>query len=123
MVIAPQLFTARVTHKRLFPRKHAFHYGVYYLALPLPATAIPGRLASFHAMDIGKRDGSDPTPWFRNILADYNLEEKPPNLVLVTMPRILGYVFNPVSFCLCLDEAGVLRAVLCEVHNTFGEHH
>ena len=36
---------------------------------------------------------------------------------------MLGYVFNPVSFWLCHDRAGALRAVLAEVSNTFGEHH
>jgi len=43
------------------------------------------------------------------------------------MPRVLGYVFNPVSFWLCYDEqkpsGQPLRAVICEVNNTFGEHH
>ena len=39
----------------------------------------------------------------------------------MTMPRMLGYVFNPVSFWFCRDRAGALRAVLCEVNNTFGE--
>src|SRR5690349_9517025 len=123
MVTAPQLFTARVMHKRFFPKQNAFHYGVYYLVLPLPAAPIPGRLASFHARDVGKRDGSDPSVWYRNMLADYGLHETTRDMVLVTMPRILGYVFNPVSFCLCLDDAGKLRAVICEVHNTFGEQH
>jgi DUF1365 family protein len=41
----------------------------------------------------------------------------------MTMPRLLGYVFNPVSFWFCRDRAGSLRAVLCEVNNTFGERH
>lgn len=123
MVITPQLYTARVVHKRLFPKENAFHYGVYYLALPLPAEPIPGRLASFHMKDVGKRDGSDPTPWVRGILADYDLDRKTKNIILVTMPRILGYVFNPVSFYLCLDDKNALIAVLCEVHNTFGEQH
>jgi uncharacterized protein len=41
----------------------------------------------------------------------------------MTMPRMLGYVFNPVSFWFCRDRAGALRAVLCEVNNTFGESH
>ena len=41
----------------------------------------------------------------------------------MTMPRMLGYVFNPVSFWFCRDRAGALRAVLCEVNNTFGETH
>lgn len=123
MVIAPQLYTASVVHKRLFPRENAFHYGVYYLALPLPAEPVPGRLASFHLRDVGKRDGSDPTPWVRNILSDYDLDSKTKRIILVTMPRVLGYVFNPVSFYLCLDNVNALIAVLCEVHNTFGEQH
>ena len=41
----------------------------------------------------------------------------------MTLPRMLGYVFNPVSFWFCRDRSGALRAVLCEVNNTFGESH
>ncbi len=123
MVIAPQLYTAQVMHKRLFPKQNAFRYSVYYLALPLPAQPMAGWLATFHAQDVGKRDGSDPTPWVRGILADYNFDKETHNIILVTMPRVLGYVFNPVSFYLCLDGSNALKAVLCEVHNTFGEQH
>ncbi len=123
MVITPQLYTAKVMHKRLFPKENIFNYGVYYLAMPLPAAPIPGRLVSFHAQDVGARDGSDPTLWVNGILADYDLDKKTQNIILVTMPRVLGYVFNPVSFYLCLDDTHALRAVLCEVHNTFGEQH
>ena len=43
--------------------------------------------------------------------------------MLITMPRVLGYVFNPVSFYLCLDADKGLSAVIAEVHNTFGEQH
>lgn len=123
MVMTPRLYTARVMHKRLFPKENTFHYGVYYLALPLPALSVPGIFASFHAKDIGKRDGSDPLLWVRGILSDYGLNEKVKNITLITMPRVLGYVFNPVSFYLCLDKDNNLRAVLCEVHNTFGQQH
>ena len=121
MVIAPRIFTAKVMHKRLFPKENLFSYRVYYLALPLPAAPVSGFFASFHARDLGRRDGRDPTPWVRNILVEYGLNEKVQTILLVTMPRILGYVFNPVSFYLCLDCNHQLRAVLCEVHNTFGE--
>ena len=41
----------------------------------------------------------------------------------MTLPRMLGYVFNPVSFWFCRDRSGALRAVLCQVNNTFGESH
>ena len=39
------------------------------------------------------------------------------------MPRVLGYGFNPLSLWFCQHRDGSLRAVLCEVHNTFGESH
>lgn len=123
MVIAPQIYTAKVMHKRLFPKVNSFSYGIYYLALPLPADEISGNYASFHRADVGRRDGSDPLIWARDILSDYALSEKVSDIILITMPRVLGYVFNPVSFYLCLDAKGNLSAVICEVHNTFGEQH
>ena len=39
------------------------------------------------------------------------------------MPRILGYVFNPLSIYFCYRRDGALAALLYEVHNTFGERH
>lgn len=123
MVIEPKIYTAKVMHRRIFPKENTFEYGVYYFAIPLPAPRLPGRLARFHAKDVGERNGKDPIHWVRNILVNYNLSSKIQNIVLVTMPRVLGYVFNPVSFYLCLDDINHLRAVLCEVHNTFGEQH
>jgi uncharacterized protein len=123
MVIAPQLYTARVMHKRLFPKENTFNYNVYYLALPLPAKNIKGLFTNFNVKDIGLRDGSDPLPWARSILAEYGLDKKIKDIMLITMPRILGYVFNPISFYLCLNNHQQLISVLCEVHNTFGEQH
>jgi DUF1365 family protein len=35
----------------------------------------------------------------------------------------LGYAFKPVSFWVCHDRTGQVRAVLAEVNNTFGERH
>ncbi len=42
---------------------------------------------------------------------------------LHTFPKVLGYVFNPVSFWYFHNEAQQCRVVLCEVNNTFGERH
>ena len=36
---------------------------------------------------------------------------------------MLGYVFNPVSFWFCHRRNGELRAIVCEVNNTFGGRH
>lgn len=123
MEIAPQIFTAKVMHKRLFPQENEFSYGVYYLALPLPAAPLPGWLTRFDKSDLGYRDGRDPIDYAQEILSEYKSELAIEHIMLVTMPRVLGYVFNPVSFYLCLDKSQNLRAVIAEVHNTFGEQH
>lgn len=44
-------------------------------------------------------------------------------ILLLTMPRILGFVFNPLSLYFCHDRGGRLRAIVYEVNNTFGERH
>ncbi len=59
----------------------------------------------------------------RGVLARHGLQAADGEIWLQTFPRVLGYVFNPVSFWLCHDRDGLLRAVLAEVNNTFGEHH
>jgi uncharacterized protein len=123
MDITPQIYTAKVMHKRLFPKVNQFTYGVYYVALPLPALSLPSRLLSFYNKDHGARDGSDVGAWARNILAEYGLNDIISHITLITMPRVLGYVFNPVSFYMCLDNDKKLRAVIAQVHNTFGEQH
>ena len=114
-------------HARLFPRKNAFRYGIYYAALPLSRLAeLPLKrrgFLSFSPRDHGPCDGGELLPWAREVLARYDLSAADGEIVLVCMPRVMGYVFNPVSFWLCHDRAGGLRAVLCEVHNTFGERH
>lgn len=45
----------------------------------------------------------------------------PERVVLVTLPRYLGYVFNPVSFFVCFGPHGVPTGAIAEVNNTFGE--
>ncbi len=133
MGIAPQLYHAKVMHKRLMPKINKFTYGVYYLAAPLSRLqeladgwrfgVNQGGILSFHDKDHGDKDGGDLTAWARTILDSYGVDKADGEIMLVCMPRVLGYVFNPVSFWLCLDNAGQLRAVISEVNNTFGEAH
>lgn len=132
-VLENSILDATVVHRRLRPRVNAFRYRVSYLCLGLDAleqaagrwlkVEKPG-LVSFRGIDHGARDGGDLQDWLRGILAEHGLAELcDGQTVLVTLPRMLGYVFNPVSFWFCRDTAGALRAVLCEVNNTFGEGH
>lgn len=118
-----------VMHGRLFPKKNKFNYSIYYLSIPLSKrNNLPiayNRFApmSFYDRDHGACDGSDLNDWVKSILSDYNIDKADGEIVLICMPRIFGYVFNPVSFWLCHDKSGAIRAIICEVHNTFGERH
>ncbi len=128
-MLGPKILNAKVMHKRQFPKVNAFTYRVFYLCfnvlkaheLPLPANRFG--LLSYHDKDHGDRSGADPEAWARNILRQFNVTEAKGEMILITMPRMFGYLFNPVSFWLCLDAQERLRAVICEVNNTFGETH
>lgn len=118
-----------VMHARLIPARNAFKYRIYYIALPLSnldeCDIARERFAlnAFYNKDHGPCDGSPLLPWAKKILAKYGLSEADGDIILVCMPRVLGYVFNPVSFWLCYDKNQNIRAIICEVHNTFGERH
>lgn len=129
----PQLCFGQVRHARLRPKNHAFGYKVFFLRLPLRAMAdadtglrIVSRnrfnLLSFHDRDHG--DGRRPlVAWIDDVLKQEGIADADGEIWLQAFPRVLGYVFNPVSFWFCHRSDGALRAVLCEVNNTFGERH
>jgi len=129
---APKLFRGTVMHRRLRPATNHFLYRVFFLSIPLSnVDALANRwfgvnrwnLLGFHFRDHGARDGSHPLGWIRALLGREGLAVADGEVWLQTFPRVLGYVFNPVSFWLCHDRAGALRAIVCEVNNTFGERH
>jgi uncharacterized protein len=132
MALENALLVADVTHARQRPKRNAFTYGVYYLCFALQdkSRLANGLLSlnsfnlfSFHERDHGARDGALLEPWIRGLLAEWNVPQADGRIVLLTLPRVLGHVFNPVSFWFCLDKQENLRAVLSEVCNTFGERH
>ncbi|WP_107980112.1 DUF1365 domain-containing protein [Pseudoduganella sp. UC29_71] len=128
-----QLCQGQVRHKRLRPVRNAFSYGVFYLRVPVhaPDAGLPAlrwfsrnrfNLLAFHDADHG--DGTQPLQaWISALLARHGVQDADGEIWLQTMPRVLGYLFNPVSFWFCHRADGVLRAVLCDVRNTFGERH
>jgi DUF1365 family protein len=123
------LYTGTVAHARLAPRPHAFRYRVCCLALDLDD--LPGifrgrwlwsleraNVASFRRSDYL---GSAELPLKEAVLArvEQELGRRPRGTVtLVAQVRILGYVFNPVSFYLCRDEHGALDALVAEITST-----
>ncbi|MBC7416263.1 MAG: DUF1365 domain-containing protein [Herminiimonas sp.] len=137
-----QLCFGSVRHERLRPAPNRFSYGVYFLRLPLraiapaaggPAAVAPSissrlfshnrfNLLSFHDADHG--DGQQPLlAWIEAMLQREGIADADGEIWLQAFPRVLGFVFNPVSFWFCHRSDGALRAILCEVRNTFGEKH
>lgn len=132
------LMEGSVWHKRFTPRVHAFRYRVFYLRLDLEELDRLARksrffsvdrfnLFSFRPADYGlhraaRKDGDGP---LKDRVVRFLKSEFPDAAVdrieLLTMPRVLGYAFNPLSIYYCYGAADVLSHVIYEVNNTFGE--
>jgi len=125
------LFRGEVMHHRVRPARNRFTYPVFFVRMRVADLDAAGPysrldrfgLIGFHRADHGPRDGSALLPWIRATLDAAGLQEVDGDIWLQAFPRVLGYVFNPVSFWLCHDRDGRLRAVVSEVNNTFGDHH
>ena len=131
MDAAPLLATGVVRHRRLRPAQHAFAYPTYFLLLPMrslagrPCAALQRNRfgwVSFHDRDHGD-GGPDALAWLDALLAREGVHDADGEVWLQTYPRVLGYVFKPVSFWYCHRADGSLAAVVAEVNNTFGERH
>ena len=81
------------------------------------------RAAPMAVLDRDHGDGRPLLEWIDALLADHGIADAGGEVWLHTFPRVFGYVFNPVSFWFAHRSDGSLRAVVCEVNNTFGERH
>jgi DUF1365 family protein len=118
-------------HGRRGAKKNAFRYSIDYVMLDAEATpATPslfsrnsGNLMSLQDSDHGgpPKNGRG-AAWVRDVLETYQITDTD-RIELLAQPRLLGHVFNPVSFWLCSDKDGILRTVIAEVTNTFGDRH
>jgi len=123
-----------VRHRRVRPFAYALEHRVFYVALDLDELdEVPRRIRSIsrgrpNLLSFRDEDHLDPPAddlraRMREHLRGEGFDPDAWQVTLVTNLRIVGYAFNPASFFLCRDEAGELRAVIVEVHNTHGERH
>jgi hypothetical protein len=126
------LYTGTLIHARRQPAENVFRYGVCFYVLDLdelPALARRLKLFSLNRPNVvafHDRDHlGDPSRSVKdNVvahLADAGIDVDGGRILLLTNLRVLGYVFNPVSFFWCFRESGELACVVAEVSNTFGE--
>ncbi|KIN75213.1 putative cyclopropane/cyclopropene fatty acid synthesis protein [Sulfitobacter noctilucae] len=111
--------------------ENAFRYSIDYVLCdaeaPVKTPFLFGRnragLASLHDSDHGgaAKQGRGAS-WVREVLAEHGIKGVQ-RIELLAQPRMLGHVFNPVSFWLCRDTQDALITVIAEVSNTFGDRH
>ena len=132
---SPKINFGVVKHRRFRPASNAFGYGVFTVSIPMRARSLHPDLLSKHGLKDNRlglfsffdRDHglghNDSLKWIEQILLDNQIQNIDGEIWLQTFPRVLGYVFNPVSFWMCTRKSGQVQAVLAEVNNTFGERH
>lgn len=127
------LYECSVMHHRLAPKEHRFQYRIFMMLLDLAEIdAIAARnplfthnrrgLFAFHDEDHLPGSGGGVREKLRTYLALHGIAlPDAGRAMLLTLPRVLGYVFNPVSFFFCFDATGAPLCAVAEVGNTFGE--
>jgi DUF1365 family protein len=126
------LYECSVMHHRLVPKRHRFEYRtfMFYVDLDEMASvcAVPliGRnkfnLFGLYDADHLEKNGAAIKEKLLARLAAENIQLPPDaKIALLTLPRILGYIFNPVSFYFCSDAGGRPLCAVAEVENTFRE--
>lgn len=129
--LEPKLYQGHVMHMRLRPKPHQFRYRLFtaYLDIDrLQETADRLRFLSvdtfnlftFRLADHGPRDGSALRPWVEKHLAKVD-QPRPARIMVLSVPRVLGYAFNPLSVYFCFSAEDRLESVLYQVKNTFGD--
>ncbi|RVT94069.1 DUF1365 domain-containing protein [Sphingomonas crocodyli] len=128
------IYTGEVFHQRYRPRAHKLRYKVFQCLFDLDeidALSAKSRLFSrnrfnlfsFFDRDFGDRSGVPLRPQIEALMRQAGQEPDGGAIRLLTMPRMLGHVFNPLSVWFCHRRDGALSTIIYEVTNTFKERH
>lgn len=123
----PSLYATTIRHVRRAPLANAFTYRSYSWFVDLDELPrLPGWLRPFAVFRAEDHLG-DPTASIRSNVAGFltahGIDDDGGTVTMLGSARVLGYVFNPLTLFWCHGRDGGLRAVLAEVHNTYGERH
>ena len=132
------IYAGTVMHRRTRPRRHRLAYQVFSFLIDLDELPALDRtvtgfgynrfnLIAFHDRDHGPGDGAPLKLWVEDNLRRAGIELNGGPVRLMCYPRVLGYVFNPLSVYFCYRRAPdgtlALAALLYEVSNTFKQRH
>lgn len=126
------LYECTVFHRRLAPKRHELLYRLFYFLIDLDEldeldrslrlfkVNRPG-FYSFRESDHILRNSLSVRGNILRYLRDQGINDQVGRIRLLTLPRVLGYVFNPISIYFCDRPDGTPLASVAEVGNTFGE--
>jgi uncharacterized protein len=127
-VLTAALYRTRITHLRRAPVHHYFEhtgYSWYVDVDRLPQ--LPRWLWPFARFDAADHLAGKPNDSLRQridaFLDEHDIDLRGGRITALMQARVLGYVFNPLTLYWCHDADGVLRHVVAEVHNTYGDRH
>ena len=133
MTEAGALYAGDVVHERFAPRRHRLRYRIFQMLIDVDQAAALGaklKLFShnqpgvFSLYDADHGDGGGSLRAFAEAaLTAAGLDLLGGQILIQCMPRVLGYVFNPLTLFYCYNAGGDLSAMIYEVHNTFGQRH
>ncbi len=131
------LYAGEVIHQRFASKPHRLAYHIFQVLLDLDhvgedlkAVRLLSRnrfnLFGFYDRDHGP-DQADKAGSLRDrVVAMLQARDAwltGDRVFLLTMPRVLGFVFNPISLYFVVAPDGAVRTVVYEVNNTFGDRH
>lgn len=133
MKTSSAIYECEVMHHRLSPKEHHFAYRLFYLWLDLDEVeGLSSRLRlfkhnraalfGFYDSDHIVRDGQDIRASILQTVRESGVDTgRIAKIRLLTFPRIMGYVFNPVCFYYCYTQDEQPVCAVAEVTNTFHE--
>ena len=131
---AAVLYRGEVMHQRLRPFGHRFNYKVFSMLVDIDRLDAANRLSpllsvnkpnlvSLRESDQTEREGETLRQFADRLLRQAGIAEPAERILLLSYPRLFGYVFNPISVYFAYDTKDRLIALIYAVRNTFGERH
>lgn len=127
------LYECSVMHHRFTPKVHHFSHAIFMCYLDLDELDLVAQKNFFFSHNRKnlysfREDDHEPAgnnPLKQRLLAHLSAHgvtlDPAGRVMLLTLPRVLGYIFNPISIYFCFDAHGTPVCSVAEVGNTFRE--
>ena len=128
-----KLYSTTIIHERFSNFKHKFKYYIMSFLIDYDELIFLSKkikffsynkfnIFSYYEIDHGYRDGRPLYDYVDYNLKANNIFYEKLKIKISCFPRILGYVFNPLSVIYCYNH-NILIAIFYEVKNTSNEQH